>query len=394
MLLPNFITTRSTQIGFAIVLVLCVALVWILYIQIDTWSKAGFNLIKNNTQQAQLVITMRDAVQKREMSVQRMMNMPEVFDIDNESVKYNHMAAVYTHAREKLIHETQLDSAMQLSLRQIDEAVSYAQPYQNNLVEALIFEDLSKPEVEAILQEGRRAAEKVLFLLDKMVERQSHSYEKVIGDYEQSRRSTLLGIIGVFALMLPIVIFAIRTSNKQFKQVSRLSILDEVSGIYNRRYFDMVLEEEWKRSMREYTQLSLLMLDIDYFKAYNDTFGHQMGDDCLFSIGKILSGELKRASDFTARYGGEEFVIVLPNTNMEHARLLAERLRRSVEDARIKSGNDAVSPWVTVSIGVATTTAEYGQDYSLLVNAADSCLYESKRNGRNRVSERILEDLD
>lgn len=394
MILPKFIVGRSTQIGFAIVLLLCLALVWILFIQVDTWSKAGFDLIKNNTQQSQLVITMRDAVQKREMSVQRMMNMPEVFEIDNESLKFSHMAAIYTTAREELLQDTQLDSAMMTSLQQLDDAVSYAQPFQNNLVEALIFDELSQAEVEGILQEGRRAAEKVLFLLDKMVEHQSHSYEKVLADYEQSRRSTLLGIVGVFVLIFLIVLFAIRTSNKQFKQVSRLSIIDEVSGIYNRRYFDMVLEEEWKRSMREYTQISLLMLDIDYFKAYNDTFGHQMGDDCLFTVGKILSGQLKRASDFTARYGGEEFVIVLPNANMEHARLLAERLRRSVEEARIKSGNNAVSPWVTVSIGVATTTAEYGQEYSLLVNAADKCLYESKRNGRNKVTERILDDLD
>jgi len=394
MFLPNFITSRSTQIGFAIVLILCVSLVWILFVQIDTWSRAGFDLIKNNTQQAQLVLTMRDAVQKREMSVQRMINMPEVFDIDQESIVFNHMAAIYSNAREQLLHDTQLDSAMMASLKQLDDAVSYAQPFQNNLVEALIFEGIHKTEVEGVLQEGRKAAEKVLFLLDKMVESQSHSYEKVIEEYERSRRYTLLGTIGVFALIIPVVLLAIRTSNKQFNQISRLSVIDEVSGIYNRRYFDMVLEEEWKRSMREYTQLSLLMLDIDYFKAYNDTFGHQMGDDCLYTVGKILSGQLKRASDFTARYGGEEFVIVLPNTNMEHARLLAERLRRSVEETRIKSGNDAVSPWVTVSIGVATTTAEYGQDYSLLVNAADNCLYESKRNGRNRVSERTLQDLD
>ena len=205
--------------------------------------------------------------------------------------------------------------------------------------------------------------------------------------------NTLLGVIGVFALIVVVVIVAVRISSKQFQQVSRLSIIDEVSGIYNRRYFDMVLEEEWKRSMREYTQLSLLMIDIDYFKDYNDNFGHQMGDVCLFTIGKILSSQLKRASDFTARYGGEEFVIVLPNTSMEHARLLAERLRRSVEEARIKSGNDTVSPWVTVSVGVATATAEFGQDFSLLVRAADSCLYESKRKGRNKVSDRLVEDL-
>lgn len=394
MLLPNFIATRSTQFGFAIVLILCAALVWILFVQIDAWSRTSFDLIKNNTQQAQLVISMRDAVQKREMIIQRMMNMPEKFDIDEESVTFYELAANFAVAREKLLNNIQLDEMLMDSLSQLDDAVSYAQPFQNNLVEALIFEEMDEAETRAIFWEGRKAAAKVLFLLDKMVERQSFSYEKVIVDYERSRRYTLIGVIGVFALIVSVIVFAVRTSTQQFRHVSRLSIIDEVSGIYNRRYFDMVLEEEWKRSMREYTQLSLLMLDIDYFKAYNDTFGHQMGDTCLYSVGKILSGQLKRASDFTARYGGEEFVIVLPNTSMEHARLLAERLRRSVEAARIKSGDDTVSPWVTVSVGVASTTAEYGQEYSVLVNAADNCLYESKRAGRNRVSDRIVEDLD
>lgn len=394
MLLPNFITNRSTQIGFSIVILLCAALVWVLFVQIETWSKAGFDLIKNNTRQSQLVLTMRDAVQKREMIIQRMMSMHEKFDLDDASVKFYYLAAAYTEAREKLLHTTQLDKALTESLKQLDAAVSYAQPFQNNLVEALIFEDMRKQELEAIILEGRKAAKKVLFLLDKMVERQSHSYDNVLIEYERSRRYTLLGVIGVFALIVVVVIVAVRISSKQFQQVSRLSIIDEVSGIYNRRYFDMVLEEEWKRSMREYTQLSLLMIDIDYFKDYNDNFGHQMGDVCLFTIGKILSSQLKRASDFTARYGGEEFVIVLPNTSMEHARLLAERLRRSVEEARIRSGNDAVSPWVTVSVGVATATAEFGQDFSLLVHAADSCLYESKRKGRNKVSDRLVEDLE
>ena len=394
MLLPNFITSRSTQFGFAIVLILCAALVWILFVQIDTWSRAGFDQIKNNTQQARLIISMRDAVQKREMIIQRMMHMRDKFEMDNESVKFYELAANFAVAREKLVNSIQLDSVLMSSLRQLDDAVSYAQPFQNNMVEALIFEDMNETDTQAIFWEGRKAATKVLFLLDKMVERQSFSYEKVIAEYERSRQYTLLGVIGVFVLIVLVIVFAVRTSTRQFRHVSRLSIIDEVSGIYNRRYFDMVLEEEWKRSMREYTQLSLLMLDIDYFKAYNDSFGHQMGDECLFSVGKILSGQLQRASDFTARYGGEEFVIVLPNSNIEQARLLAERLRRSVEEARIKSGDDTVSPWLTVSVGVACTTAEFGQEYSVLVNAADSCLYESKRAGRNRVSDGIVEDLD
>ena len=392
--LPKYITTRSTPFGFAIVLILCAALVWVLFIQIDIWSRAGFDLIKNNNQQARLVSIMRNAVQKRETLIQRMMNKRERLEIGDEMVKFYHLAGVYAQARDELLNSTRLDKPMMASLQQLDDAVSYAQPYQNNLVEAIMYEDIRKEEMEAIIEEGNKASEKVLFLLDKMVERQSYSYEKVVADYEYSRQFTLYGAIGVFVLITLIIVVVIRTSSKQFNHVTRLSVIDEVSGIYNRRYFDMVLEEEWNRSMREYTQISLLMLDIDYFKAYNDAYGHQMGDGCLYTVGKILSGQLKRASDFAARYGGEEFVVVLPDTRLQHARLLAESLRQSVEEAKIKSGNDTVSEWVTVSIGVATTTAEYGQDYSRLVNAADNCLYESKHSGRNRVSDCLLESQD
>jgi len=340
------------------------------------------------------VSIMRNAVQKRETLIQRMMNKRERLEIGDEMVKFYHLAGVYAQARDELLNSTRLDKPMMASLQQLDDAVSYAQPYQNNLVEAIMYEDIRKEEMEAIIEEGNKASEKVLFLLDKMVERQSYSYEKVVADYEYSRQFTLYGAIGVFVLITLIIVVVIRTSSKQFNHVTRLSVIDEVSGIYNRRYFDMVLEEEWNRSMREYTQISLLMLDIDYFKAYNDAYGHQMGDGCLYTVGKILSGQLKRASDFAARYGGEEFVVVLPDTRLQHARLLAESLRQSVEEAKIKSGNDTVSEWVTVSIGVATTTAEYGQDYSRLVNAADNCLYESKHSGRNRVSDCLLESQD
>ena len=227
-----------------------------------------------------------------------------------------------------------------------------------------------------------------------MVDLQRKRYADVVEEYHSRRNTVLLVTVGIFFVSILVAVSVVRFSSRQFKHVSRLSVVDEVTGTYNRRYFDMIIEEEWKRSMRDYTPISLIMIDIDYFKAYNDEYGHQMGDVCLYSVAKILSGQLKRASDFIARYGGEEFVVVLPNTNAENARLIASRLRRSVEEARIKSGNEDTSPWVTVSIGVATTTAEYDQSHSLLIDAADKCLYESKSKGRNRVTEKNLAVVD
>jgi len=392
MQLPKFISTQSTLLGFAAVIVLCAVIVGTLLVQVDTWSKAAFDLVKNNTEQVRLVMTMRDAVQKREMMIQRMINMKEVFDRDQKSVDFHHLAGIYAHARDQLLSTT-VDETLLKNLSKLDDSVAYAQPYHDNLVEAIIFGGYKDEDISAILKEGRTASANVLFLLDRIVDSQLETYKKVEAEYDQSRQMTLFVIALIFAVIALVVIFALRTSGRQFSRVSRMTIVDDVSGTYNRRYFDMVLEEEWKRSMREYTPISLLMVDIDYFKAYNDSFGHQMGDTCLFTVGKLLSGQLKRTSDFTARYGGEEFAIVLPNTSVEHARLLAERLRRSVEVARIKAGNEEVSPWVTVSIGVATATAEYDQSSATLVKAADNCLYESKRSGRNRVTDKMVESL-
>lgn len=391
--LPKFISTRSTLFGFVAVIVLCAVIVTTLLIQVDTWSRAAFDLVKNNTEQVRLVMTMRDTVQKREMLIQRMINMKEVFDRDEEAVRFNHLAGVYANARDELL-QTTVDEILLKNLSKLDEAVSYAQPYHDNLVEAMVFGGINHEVLNAIIKEGRIASASVLFLLDRLVDSQVETHINVESEYDRSRQMTLLIIALIFAVIAVVVVLALRASGRQFSRVSRMTIIDDVSGTYNRRYFDMVLEEEWKRSMREYTPISLLMVDIDYFKDYNDSYGHQMGDVCLFSVGKLLSGQLKRTADFTARYGGEEFAIVLPNTSVEHARLLAERLRRSVEEARIKAGKEDVSPWVTVSVGLATTTAEFDQSSATLVKAADSCLYESKRTGRNRVTDKMVEDLN
>jgi|GEM_PF-2898738 len=391
--IPKTLSSRSTLFGFIIVILLSIVLVVGLLIQVDTWSSAGFELVKKNMQQARLVLRMRSVVQKRELIMQRMMNIADVFERDREAMSFYELEGAYLTARQQLM-QTEPDEALLENLRQLDAAVGQAYPYHNNLVEALVFGDIDRAELDRLIRNGRMARKKVLSLLDQIVENQESSYEKVISEYDHSRRLTLLLVGVVFSLIVLVVVYAVRTSGRQFRHISRLSIIDEVSGIYNRRYFDMVLEEEWKRSMREYTPLSLLMLDIDFFKDYNDSFGHQMGDDCLYSIGKIISGQLKRATDISARYGGEEFAVILPSTTLEHARLLAERLRRAVEEARIKAGNDSVSPWLTVSIGVATATAEFEQPSSVLVKAADKCLYQSKRSGRNRVSVCVLDDLN
>ncbi|HEY6139535.1 MAG TPA: diguanylate cyclase [Thermoanaerobaculia bacterium] len=160
--------------------------------------------------------------------------------------------------------------------------------------------------------------------------------------------------------------------------LQRLSMLDGLTGVANRRRFNEALDVEWRRGIRSKAPLSLLMIDIDTFKRYNDAHGHQAGDECLCLVGATLQESLHRAGDLVARYGGEEFAVLLPETDAEHALRVAEILRERVA---------AATP-VTISVGVSTITPDLGGASFVLVADADAALYEAKRRGRNRVGRR------
>jgi diguanylate cyclase (GGDEF)-like protein len=169
------------------------------------------------------------------------------------------------------------------------------------------------------------------------------------------------------------------------RRLARLSARDGLTGIANRRRLDRMLVLEWRRAGRTETPLSLLMADIDCFKAYNDRHGHQHGDACLRQVAEALAGCLHRAGDLVARYGGEEFAILLPATDAAHALIVGQMLRECVERLRIPHGESAAGPWVTLSVGAATAYPRAGLRPRTLLERADRALYQAKRAGRNRV---------
>jgi diguanylate cyclase (GGDEF)-like protein/PAS domain S-box-containing protein len=165
-----------------------------------------------------------------------------------------------------------------------------------------------------------------------------------------------------------------------------LATYDSLTEVKNRRCFNEYLDTEWRRLAREEATLSLIMCDIDYFKLYNDTYGHQAGDECLRQVASVLRSAVKRPADLVARYGGEEFVVVLPNTDIQGAALVAEFIREGVRGLQIVHAKSAVCEYVTLSLGVACCIPAPMSQPGTLIAIADEALYRAKKTGRDRVS--------
>lgn len=170
------------------------------------------------------------------------------------------------------------------------------------------------------------------------------------------------------------------------KELEEMSYKDGLTGVANRRMFDSVLELEWSNARRSRQPLSLIMLDIDHFKEYNDHYGHIQGDDCLIRVAKVLATAATRSRDFIARFGGEEFVLVLPETDAEAAAKIAERCRQLIFKAQIPHLNSSVSNVITISVGVGTILPSHQDQPMAFVEATDKKLYLAKQQGRNRVA--------
>ncbi|MBU0465370.1 MAG: diguanylate cyclase [Proteobacteria bacterium] len=187
----------------------------------------------------------------------------------------------------------------------------------------------------------------------------------------------------------PVIVKARVRTHIQLKRktdlLDRMALLDGLTGIPNRRNFDVTLEKEISRSARSKSFLSLILMDIDFFKKYNDHYGHVAGDSCLRQVAKAVEGVKKRDSDFAARYGGEEFAMILPGADMKGAMQLAEDVRCAVAALNIQHTTSDVAEYVSLSLGVATILPDQKMSPVDLIKAADKSLYQAKANGRNCV---------
>jgi len=179
----------------------------------------------------------------------------------------------------------------------------------------------------------------------------------------------------------------VRAENRLKKlnhELQKVSNLDGLTQIANRRKFDNTLQQEWKRLYREKGMVSLILSDIDFFKRYNDTYGHLAGDECLHTVAQAIQNQVKRPTDLVARYGGEEFAVILPNTSSQGAAFLAEKIRIAVMDLKIPHSRSEACGHVTLSLGASNLMPDDSCSPEMLINIADSALYLAKELGRNQ----------
>jgi diguanylate cyclase (GGDEF)-like protein len=212
-----------------------------------------------------------------------------------------------------------------------------------------------------------------------------------------------LGIVGISVALL---VYAVRTTILQMRyresqlelqeardRLEEISLRDALTGIANRRCFDQMLETEWRRAMRTRFPLSMLLIDLDYFKNINDHFGHPQGDRALVAVAKALRSVVTRSGDLVARYGGEEFAVILPETTRERAEELALRMQLAVSELQIENPS-SLGPYLSISIGATLYLFPEEGSPSLLIEASDRALYRAKEGGRNRIAHASMQELD
>ncbi len=302
---------------------------------------------------------------------------------------------------EEMFRSVALGPDSTLTLTRTDGTVIMRWPFSRDY----IGRDLSKAEVYKLFPASRSGQFETLAVTDRVNRMFVYSQ---IGDlpllmaigqstadiYAPWKREA--GTIGAMVLVLCIVTVALalmlrnelrrRTAAEQ--QLAVLATTDSLTGLPNRRQFNEVIGREWQRAAREQTPISLLMIDADRFKAYNDSYGHQAGDDMLRTIGECIGAGIRRSTDLAARFGGEEFAVLLPGNYLDGAVELAEKIRTSVSALRVRDHEGFRAP-STVSIGVGSMIPSAGQHYRDLIDAADLALYQAKRLGRNRVEKAV-----
>ena len=377
-------------LGFALFLGLYIA-GWMLT---NSHTSSHLLLMKRNEQAAikmHVLASLIEIARERSRLAHEMVLVDDVFVKDELAQAVNSLAADFVVKRQQLL-DMPLSAAAQRIMHeqrsiypvviqafdQVAELVLEDAPHTNELASSIL--------LNQVVPNQHRIIDNFMKIMRNIEQEVISSSRDLRLQYERHRQ--IRNLIGSVTLFLSFMIIFVVTRNitSNERRLIRFSTTDALTGALNRRSFDHLLELEWKRSIRSDGPLSLILIDVDHFKAYNDLYGHQQGDRCLKQVAKVMSEVLFREEDIIARYGGEEFVVLLPNVDEDGAWEVAQRMRLSVYGERIEHETSAADGFLTISLGIATLTASRDIMATDLFQAADQALYQSKAAGRNQVS--------
>ncbi|HEY9081079.1 MAG TPA: GGDEF domain-containing protein [Magnetovibrio sp.] len=344
---------------------------------------------------------MREAVRERSFHLTFATTMDDFFDRDAQRETYNAKAVSFLLARDRLI-DLHVTPREQKAMDRVIKRISQLRPSIDNAM-ALVVESGNNNQA---LHQMRVALDGQVGVIDeinkfiKVVEAETKlEAEAATREIAQTQRNMLIlsGCAVALAAIIGVMVIIrearnIRRLRAHRDELAALSTTDALTDLANRRRFDEFLAMEWAWAMRLKAPISLILIDIDHFKNFNDEYGHAAGDACLSAVANAMSVVVVRSTDLLARYGGEEFACILPATGAEQARIIAEKFRAAVSCLKCKHEKSSVADHVTVSIGVATLTPQPDDDVAELFEIADAMLYQAKEHGRNQVIADVPDD--
>lgn len=386
-------TTAALSIGFLAILACMLGSIYIGFQHLEqtrlAWQRDALFQEKVRT-----AFLMREAIRERSYHLTFAATMDDFFDRDAQRDIYNAKAVDFMLARDRLV-ELQMTpperTAMDSLLSEIVDVRASIDQAMELVVENGNSEEALRPMRTALdgQTEILDQINQFIIVVEYELEAEAEAAAQALAE-TQRNMLILSGCAVALAAIIGLLVTVREARNtrrlrRHRDELAALSTTDALTCIANRRRFDEFLEFEWARAMRAGSEIALVLLDIDHFKNFNDNYGHAAGDDCLAAVSKAMCGTVVRATDLLARYGGEEFACVLPETPLDAAHAVAEKLRVAVADLGLIHEHSSVAEHVTVSIGVASISPQPGDEMTRLFEMADERLYHAKESGRNQV---------
>jgi len=390
--LPN---TKLNSIKFLLIgYILIITLFSVLLIMDSEIQKGQISVIDSSaklTLKMKTIVNLIEKVRERAALSHAMISAEDVFDKDEISQQISSIGGQFIQNYRELLN-MDLSSKEQDILKELTPkfeevrqklrkiaalALDENQPSEDKARNIIIYEIVP---TQQIVTNG------FMQILTHTQEKMHLSRKIALANYTANKHYRSILIVIMFIASMIIIVWVIRRLSTIENKLNMLSLMDALTGIANRRSFDKHLSMIWGSCIREQQQISLLLIDIDYFKKYNDFYGHQKGDECLTQIASIFRASTKRINDLAARYGGEEFAIILPNINKKEALNFANNLIELVNQENIPHEKSSIASHITISIGLATVVPSKNANYLELIKKADQNLYISKEHGRNQAN--------